>query len=123
VLGNNEKKLDMRVKAEVEEIQGHHDDKLQRRIERLEAFLQQKDLVIQSMDDLLKVKDETLEAHKALIAEKDRIIKVRGNQSFYPLPLYAKNFLCSKSTKLITFRSKRKNISRQPKSINEQRKS
>jgi hypothetical protein len=47
-----------------------------RRIEQLEVALQQADLIIQSKDDLLNIKEETLLANKALMSGKDDIIKV-----------------------------------------------
>jgi hypothetical protein len=39
-------------------------------------IIQQKDLIIQSKDQLLKINEETLRASKALMADKDKIIKV-----------------------------------------------
>lgn len=50
---------------------------LQGRIEKLEATIQQNDLVIRSKDDLLKVKEETLKANEVLMSDKDKIIKVQ----------------------------------------------
>jgi hypothetical protein len=47
-----------------------------RRIEQLEVTLQQTDLIIQIKDDLLKTKEETLLANRALMSGKDDIIKV-----------------------------------------------
>lgn len=47
-----------------------------RRIEQLEVTLQQTDLIIHSKDDLLKIKEETLLANRALMSGKDDIIKV-----------------------------------------------
>jgi hypothetical protein len=50
------------------------------KIAPLMEIIQQKDLIIQSKDELLKINEETLRASKALMADKDKIIKVRATE-------------------------------------------
>ena len=65
------------VEADSEHI--NHIKKLESELKKLRATLEKKHLDIKSKEQLIKVKDETLEANKALIAEKERTIKVRDS--------------------------------------------
>jgi hypothetical protein len=56
------------------------------RMQQLEATVQQKDLVMKSMDELLKIKKQTLLADQALISGKDSIIKVRASTLQFFIP-------------------------------------
>ncbi|KAN0110810.1 hypothetical protein V8E51_007197 [Hyaloscypha variabilis] len=53
------------------------DDMAEWKISKLQETIQQKDLLIQSKDELLGDRAEALRASKELLAEKDKIIKIR----------------------------------------------
>jgi hypothetical protein len=52
------------------------DDVAEWKISKLQEISQQKDLLVQSKDELLEVRAEALRVGKELLAEKDKIIKV-----------------------------------------------
>jgi hypothetical protein len=61
---------------EDEASQGSRIEALRGRMQQLESLALQKDFVIKSKDELLRIKEETLVAHKELMSEKGRVIQV-----------------------------------------------
>ena len=56
------------------------DDEAHLKASQLQEIIRQKELLIQSKDQLLAVKDEALRGTKELLAQKDKIIKVWPKQ-------------------------------------------
>jgi hypothetical protein len=61
---------------EDEASQGSRIEALRGRMQQLESLALQKDFVIKSKDELLRIKEETLVAHKELMSEKGRVVQV-----------------------------------------------